>query len=137
VQADLIACGTAALREFAPGNTDEERLNYVLSLGPLHAGVTLGAAYSFALRAGVRPGQSFKHAFWCGHAPSAEDIAVSLETTSEIDFRTLGNINDPKQRARVADLMARIVAEDGVLDLSRRGDVAAVEQALAGVTVDP
>ena len=30
-----------------------------------------------------------------------------------------------------------IVAEDGVLDLSRRGDVAAVEQALAGVTVDP
>jgi dTDP-glucose pyrophosphorylase len=30
-----------------------------------------------------------------------------------------------------------IVADDGVLDLSRRGDVAAVEQALAGVTVDP
>ena len=30
-----------------------------------------------------------------------------------------------------------VVAEDGVLDLSRRGDVAAVEQALAGVTVDP
>jgi dTDP-glucose pyrophosphorylase len=29
------------------------------------------------------------------------------------------------------------VAEDGVLDLSRRGDVAAVEHALAGVTVDP
>ena len=30
-----------------------------------------------------------------------------------------------------------VVAEDGVLDLSRRGDVAAVAQALAGVTVDP
>jgi glucose-1-phosphate thymidylyltransferase len=30
-----------------------------------------------------------------------------------------------------------VVAEDGVLDLSRRGDVAAVEQALRGVTVDP
>jgi glucose-1-phosphate thymidylyltransferase len=30
-----------------------------------------------------------------------------------------------------------LVAEDGVLDLSRRGDVAAVERALAGVTVDP
>jgi dTDP-glucose pyrophosphorylase len=30
-----------------------------------------------------------------------------------------------------------VVAEDGVLDLSRRGDVAAVEHALAGVTVDP
>jgi glucose-1-phosphate thymidylyltransferase len=30
-----------------------------------------------------------------------------------------------------------LLAEDGVLDLSRRGDVAAVERALAGVTVDP
>ena len=30
-----------------------------------------------------------------------------------------------------------VVAEDGVLDLSRRGDVAAVAHALAGVTVDP
>jgi len=29
------------------------------------------------------------------------------------------------------------IAEDGVLDLSRRGDIAAVERALAGVTVDP
>jgi glucose-1-phosphate thymidylyltransferase len=30
-----------------------------------------------------------------------------------------------------------VVAEDGVLDLSRRGDIAAVERALAGVTVAP
>jgi glucose-1-phosphate thymidylyltransferase len=30
-----------------------------------------------------------------------------------------------------------VVAEDGVLDLSRRADVGAVEDALAGVTVDP
>ncbi len=30
-----------------------------------------------------------------------------------------------------------VVAEDGVLDLSRRGDIAAVERGLAGVTVDP
>jgi glucose-1-phosphate thymidylyltransferase len=30
-----------------------------------------------------------------------------------------------------------VVAEDGVLDLSRRGDVAAVARALAGVTVNP
>ncbi len=30
-----------------------------------------------------------------------------------------------------------VVADDGVLDLSRRGDVAAVERALEGVTVHP
>jgi sulfofructose kinase len=32
-----------ALREFAPGASDEERLGHVLSLGPKYAGVTLGA----------------------------------------------------------------------------------------------
>jgi glucose-1-phosphate thymidylyltransferase len=30
-----------------------------------------------------------------------------------------------------------VIADDGVLDLSRRGDIAPVERALAGVTVDP
>lgn len=32
-----------SLREFAPGETDEDRLKAVLALGPKHAGVTLGA----------------------------------------------------------------------------------------------
>jgi sulfofructose kinase len=32
-----------ALREFAPGRTDPERLEHVLSFGPQHAGVTLGS----------------------------------------------------------------------------------------------
>jgi sulfofructose kinase len=43
--------GAAALREFAPGNTDDERLRHVLSLGVLHAGVTMGAdGYSWRER---------------------------------------------------------------------------------------
>ena len=33
---------TPALREFAPGASDSERLGHVLSLGPRHAGVTQG-----------------------------------------------------------------------------------------------
>lgn len=32
-----------SLREFAPGESDEDRLKAVLALGPRHAGVTLGA----------------------------------------------------------------------------------------------
>ena len=36
-----IFCGPA-LREFAPGGSDAERLGYVLALGPKHAGVTQG-----------------------------------------------------------------------------------------------
>jgi sulfofructose kinase len=31
-----------ALREFAPGSSDSERLEHVLSFGPKHAGITLG-----------------------------------------------------------------------------------------------
>jgi sulfofructose kinase len=40
---DYAIFSAPALREFAPGSTDAERLDHVLSLGPLHAGATLGA----------------------------------------------------------------------------------------------
>jgi len=39
---DYAIFSAPALREFAPGGSDRERLEHVLSLGPLHAGVTLG-----------------------------------------------------------------------------------------------
>jgi sulfofructose kinase len=40
---DYAIFSAPALREFAPGATDQERLAHVLSFGPRHAGVTLGA----------------------------------------------------------------------------------------------
>jgi sulfofructose kinase len=39
---DYAIFSAPALREFAPTGTDAERLEHVLSLGPRHAGVTLG-----------------------------------------------------------------------------------------------
>jgi len=39
---DYAIFSAPALREFAPGETDEARLEHVFSLGPKHAGVTLG-----------------------------------------------------------------------------------------------
>jgi sulfofructose kinase len=39
---DYAIFSAPALREFAPGGADSDRLGYVLSLGPRHAGVTLG-----------------------------------------------------------------------------------------------
>ena len=39
---DYAIFSAPALREFAVGTADHERLGYVLSLGPKHAGVTLG-----------------------------------------------------------------------------------------------
>jgi sulfofructose kinase len=41
---DYAIFSAPALREFAAGGTDAERLQHILSLGPKHAGVTLGSA---------------------------------------------------------------------------------------------
>src|SRR6185369_9078300 len=40
---DYAIFSAPALRDFAPAGTDAERLEHVLTLGPRHAGVTLGA----------------------------------------------------------------------------------------------
>jgi carbamoyltransferase len=93
------------------------RLHLWVPPTPGDAGVTMGAAYAFALRAGANPGPVLKHAFWCGQAPAADEIAAALESTPAIGSRSLGNVNDPEQRARIADLVAQIVAEDGVVGL--------------------
>jgi carbamoyltransferase len=95
----------------------QTRLHVWVPPTPGDAGVTMGAAYSFALRAGAHPGPNLNHAFWCGLAPTANEIASALEMDAEIEYRTLGNIRDPEQQTRIADLMARIVAEDGVVGL--------------------
>jgi sulfofructose kinase len=42
-QVDYAIFSAPALREFAPGETDEQRLRFVLGHGVRHAGVTLGA----------------------------------------------------------------------------------------------
>jgi carbamoyltransferase len=93
------------------------RLHVWVPPTPGDAGVAMGAAYSFALRAGARPGPPLKHAFWCGQPPAAKEIACALETDAEIEYRTLGNIRDPDQQTQIADLMAHVVAEDGVVGL--------------------
>ncbi len=93
------------------------RLHVWVPPTPGDAGVTMGAAYSFALRAGAPPGPTLQHAFWCGRAPAAREIASALEADPEIEFRTLGNIHEADEQSRIADLMARIVAEDGVVGL--------------------
>ncbi len=93
------------------------RLHIWVPPTPGDAGAALGAAFNFALRAGARPGTVMQHAFWCGLAPTANEIRGALNSATAVDFRPLGNINDPRQRDEIADLMARIVANDGVVGL--------------------
>jgi sulfofructose kinase len=50
---DYAILSEPALREFAPGSSDAERLEHILALGPGHAGVTLGpAGYLWRAREG-------------------------------------------------------------------------------------
>jgi len=50
---DYAILSEPALREFAAGSSDAERLEHVLALGPRHAGVTLGGAgYAWREREG-------------------------------------------------------------------------------------
>jgi carbamoyltransferase len=93
------------------------RLHLWVPPTPGDAGVTMGAAYAFALRAGAPPGPALQHAFWCGLPPTAGEIDAALETTPDVEFRALGNVQDPEQRDGIADLVAQIVADDGVVGL--------------------
>ncbi len=93
------------------------RLHLWVPPTPGDAGVAMGAAFSFALRSGARPGPVIQHAFYCGTAPTAEAIQAAIANTPDIGCHLLGNINDPRQRDRIADQVAQIVAADGVVGL--------------------
>jgi carbamoyltransferase len=93
------------------------RLHIWVPPTPGDAGVAMGAGYSFALRAGARPGPIMQHAFWCGLAPTAAEIRAALEAAADVDYRALGNIGDAEQRDEIADLLAQIVAHDGAIGL--------------------
>jgi len=70
--ADYAIFCAPALREFVPRGTDQERLEHVLSLGPRHAGVTLG-----------REGYLWRERGDGGHVPAAS--ASVTDTTGAGD----------------------------------------------------
>ena len=56
------------------------------------------------------------HAFYCGDAPSRDDIAAALKA-SDIASQYVGDIATSAGRDAIADLMAFIVARNGVIAL--------------------
>ncbi len=91
------------------------RLHIWVPPTPGDAGVVMGAAYNFALGNGVPVGESLRHAFYCGTLPTTKDIRQALDGQADIAHIVLGNVAEPRQREKVADLAAYIVALDGVL----------------------
>jgi carbamoyltransferase len=94
-----------------------KRLEVWIPPTPGDSGVTMGAAYTFAMANGAPLGERLQHAFYCGMEPTSSEIMEALESDSEIEFMQLGNIRDPQWRDFIADLLAYAVSQDGVLGL--------------------
>jgi carbamoyltransferase len=91
------------------------RLHLWIPPTPNDSGVTMGAAYLFAHLAGAGIGPSLQHAFYCGLAPRETEIQTALDTAPDIAWMCLGDVSSRERMAAIADLMAFITAEDGVL----------------------
>jgi carbamoyltransferase len=77
----------------------------------------MGAAYSFALRAGAKPRDGLQHAFYCGRAATRTEILHALEQEERVAHCALGNVTDAGPRMAVPDLLAFIVARGGIVAL--------------------
>jgi carbamoyltransferase len=83
---------------------------------PGDPGVTVGAAFLFARLAGAPRGAPLTHAFYCGLPPSPNDIEMALRA-DDIASQRIGDISTADGRAAIADLMAFMVADGGVIAL--------------------
>ncbi|MDA1215036.1 MAG: carbamoyltransferase, partial [Planctomycetota bacterium] len=91
------------------------RLNLWVPPVPGDAGVTIGAAYSFAMRCGFSAGHSLDHAFYCGKGVATSEILEAINEDKDIGYEELGNVNLPGDLEAIADLMAYIISQDGVV----------------------
>ncbi|MGB8399700.1 carbamoyltransferase C-terminal domain-containing protein [Bradyrhizobium sp.] len=101
---------------FAKAQQRDARLHLWVPPVPGDPGVTIGAAWGFAHLAGAPRGAPMTHAFYCGSPPSHHDIAAALEA-DDIASQPVGDISTPDGRDAVADLMAFMVAQNGVIAL--------------------
>ena len=101
---------------FAKHQQRNARLHLWVPPVPGDPGVTIGAAWRLAHLAGAPRGEPITHAFYCGLPPSLDDIVAALGV-SDIASQQIGDISTPEGRDAIADLMAFMVANNGVIAL--------------------
>jgi carbamoyltransferase len=101
---------------FAKSCNREARLHVWVPPTPGDPGVPIGAAWLFAHLAGSRRGAPMTHAFYCGAPATRHDISKALEA-ADIASQPIGNISTEHGRQIIADLMAFMVAQNGVIAL--------------------
>ncbi len=101
---------------FAEAQGRKARLHLWVPPVPGDPGVTIGAAWLFAHLAGARRGPPMTHAFYCGMPPTRSEIQTAL-SADDIASQQIGEITTPAGRDAIADLMASIVAQSGIIAL--------------------
>jgi carbamoyltransferase len=101
---------------FAKSQQRKARLHLWVPPTPGDPGVTIGAAWLFAHLAGAPRGAPLTHAFYCGTSPTGSDIEAALDA-DDIASKQVGNIATAEGRDDIADLMAFMVAQNGVIAL--------------------
>ena len=101
---------------FAKAQQRNTRLHLWVPPVPGDPGVTIGAAWLFAHLAGAPRGAPMTHAFYCGTPPTQQDIVSALEA-DDIASQRIGDISTPEGLDAIADLMAFMVAQSGVIAL--------------------
>ena len=101
---------------FANAQQRTARLHLWVPPTPGDPGVPIGAAWLFAHLAGAPRGAPLTHAFYCGLPPSPSEIAASLQA-DDVASRPIGDISTPEGLNAIADLMAFMVAQNGIIAL--------------------
>jgi carbamoyltransferase len=101
---------------FASSQRRKARLHLWVPPTPGDPGVTIGAAWLFAHLAGSPRGAPMTHAFYCGSPPMHGEIESAIEA-ADVYSQRIGDISTVKGREAVADLMAFMVAQNGVIAL--------------------
>ena len=101
---------------FADAQQRKARLHLWVPPVPGDPGVTIGAAWMFAHLAGAPRGAPMTHAFYCGLPPSQRRYRAALDA-DDIASQRIGDIATADGRDAIADLMAFMVAQDGVIAL--------------------
>ncbi len=101
---------------FAGAQGRKARLHLWVPPTPGDAGVPIGAAWLFAQLGGAPRGEPMTHAFYCGAPPLHDDIAAALGA-DDIASQRIGTISTKQGRDAIADLMAFMIAQGGVIAL--------------------
>ncbi|MCK4406650.1 MAG: hypothetical protein KAT33_04890 [Bacteroidales bacterium] len=93
------------------------RLHLWVPPNPSDTGTAIGAAFQFAIRCGAPFGKPMRHAFICGSIPTSYSIETAIAKAKDTKCIELGNIQNQNELKKIANLVAIIIANNGIIGL--------------------